>query len=190
MIRFLKFSIYFFFIFLAVLLVLIDDTNMENERREERNKPVWLDYGPPTEGIDSFIFKSKAYDISYNGKEFYLYDNHNKNTTKSILNIGSIEEVEAIYLYIKDLDSNGRNEIIFFKRNRSMMNEIYIFYFSSEKVVKTYLLLEDDFSLALSFRKDGSLYTEDCGSRYCTTTYYKWINGELLVTGSEFAESW
>ena len=100
------------------------------------------------------------------------------------------ERFPDLKMHLKDLDQNGKNEMVFLVVDDDYSSAIHIYFNLNESKLGQHkgnvIVWTGD---SLLFDSADNLYVSSCGSQYCNDTYFKWGNGKLVEEYTDTYES-
>ena len=177
-----------FVVFIILFIMLGILASYEKGRLNEINQPVWNSSGTSLPTDELMIDEDKQLKLQIKSNDLVLL---RKSPLKPLLLFTNYKnKFYHLEMYIKDIDLDGKKEIVFQVDKTMYEREVYVFSEIYKNNVKKYTGKEE-FLIGgnLLFTEKNKIYIRSCGSQYCNDTYYIWDGVKLTKEYTDSYES-
>lgn len=177
-----------FAVFIILFIMLGVLANYEKGRLNELNQPVWSSSSTSLSTDELILDEEKQLILQLKNDNLVLVRKNLLNPQLLFSNYK--KKFYSLEMYIKDIDLDGKNEIIFQVDKTMYERELYIFSEINRKNIKKYKGKGEFWNGGkLHFTEKNKMYIRSCGSQYCNDTYYIWDGVKLTKEYTDSYES-
>ena len=167
------------------LIALIITTIYQKQQFELNNAPTWQ--ASQSSGR-ALLDVEKGYALESQNNDLVFINSRGTKAQRLFSNYK--EKFPDLKMYLKDLDQNGLNEMVFLVVDDDYSSAIHIYFNLNESKLGQHkgnvIVWTGD---SLLFDSADNLYVRSCGSQYCNDTYFIWGNGKLVEEYTDSYES-
>ena len=180
-----KITKWFFILMVMTLIALIINAIYQKQQFELNNAPTWQ--ASQSSGR-TLLDVEKGYALESQNNDLVFINSTEAKAQRLYSNYK--ERFPDLKMHLKDLDQNGKNEMVFLVVDDDYSSAIHIYFNLNESKLGQH---KGDVIVwtgeSLHFDSADNLYVSSCGSQYCNDTYFKWSNGKLVEEYTDTYES-